>query len=947
VATYRLQLRREFTFRDASAVVPYLRALGISELYLSPISFARPGSTHGYDVLDHARLNPELGDEEDLRVLMETTKDQGMGVVFDVVPNHMCILGETNLRWREVLEDGPLASSAAYFDIDWDPPKPELAAKILLPFLDDQYGKVLESGLSISFTDGGFAVSWGGGQLPLATETWVHIVQPALELLQIATDREAPAVLELESILRALTHTLAGLRRSGSELDRRHEKQAIRRRLVSLVAHNASVEAAITAAVARINGVRGVPESYAALERLMNDQVYRLAHWRVAAHEINYRRFFDINELAAVRVENPTVFAAVHVLPLSVANHPAFTGFRVDHLDGLADPMQYLDDLQVAWQTRLAKEDVGSQHPYVLVEKILEPGEALRSDFAADGTTGYDFMPLAAGLLLYGKGASRLLSLASEIAGPQSSFTEVASQSKHLVLESSLAAELTVLARRLDRISEQHRYTRDFTLNHLHAALAEVVASFAVYRTYVRERDADSDVALPDVRAIRQAVSRARRRSPLINISVFDFIESVLLRRDPPGLPAQQLDARREFVTRFQQLTGPVFAKGVEDTAFYRYLPLLALNEVGGDPSRWQIPDEELHAALADRARATPYTLSATATHDTKRGEDARARLYVLSEVADAWADAAKRWTRMNSGFKTVVDDEAAPDNSEEYLLYQTLVATWPMGGPTSEEGFAKRIADYMAKARHEAKLFTSYINPNLPYEGAAETFVTAVLDMEKNAAFFADVDAFVSTILTAGVCNSLAQLVLKIAAPGIPDFFQGREAWDLALVDPDNRRLVDFTTLPKMLEEILAGVNARGAGAVESWFLDPGDGRIKLWVTMAGLRLRQRRATLFQEGDYEPLTCDGPAGDHVFAFARRQGSQAALAILGRHLKAIGATALTGRLWRDTVIRVPTALASSTFRDSLTSASLRAQDGILPMDQVFHSMPVALLETLS
>jgi len=943
-ATYRLQLRREFPFSAATDVIPYLHNLGISDLYLSPIYYARPGSSHGYDVLDHTRLNPELGDESELRFLLDTAHAHEMGVLLDLVPNHMCIAGDASPRWREVLEDGPAASAAAYFDIDWDPPKPELSAKVLLPFLDEQYGRVLESELSIAFRHGDFVVRWNGGELPFRQETWGHILRPAIDILRENAGSEDPALIELESILRAVTHMLSALRGSAAELERHHEKEAIRRRLVNLAADSPAVASALAAAVNLLNGVRGVPQSYDALERLMNDQVYRLADWRVAAQEINYRRFFDINELAAVRVENEQVFAAIHALPLSLTAHPAFAGFRVDHLDGLADPKRYLDVLQAAWRKATGTREGGGERCFVLVEKILASNEDLRPDFAADGTTGYDFIRLLAGLLVTDEGFSPLCHLVDEIAGPLLPFAQVAADSKHHVLDSTLAAELTVLARRMDSISEQHRYTRDFTMNSIHAALAEVVAGFSVYRTYVREDDQDKDVATADIRDIRQAITQARHRTPLINASLFHFIESVLLHRDPPGLQAEQIRVRREFVTRFQQLTSPVFAKGIEDTAFYRYMPLVALNEVGGDPTRWQLSDSDMHAAFNHRGATSPATLSATATHDTKRGEDARARLYVLSEVADAWAKNCKDWKAMNQRFRADVDESPSPDAAEEYLLYQTLVASWPMNGFDSEPDYGQRIAAYMTKARHEAKRSTSYINPNVAYEEAAEAFVRQVMDGTANRPFLQKVEVFVGGIKTAGFCNSLAQLVLKLAAPGIPDFFQGRELWDFSLVDPDNRRLVEYHERPVLLERLRADVKQQGGPAVERWFLSPEDGKIKMWVTAAGLGLRRSRPALFQQNGYEPLVCRGPKAKHTFAFARRKGNQAAIVLVSRHLAAFS-NRLLGPAWAETYVELPAELQDTTVFDVLTERNVPVDGRSLSVEETFRHLPVALLET--
>jgi len=947
-ATYRLQLRKEFPLAAARAIIPYLRALGITDLYLSPLYTARPGSSHGYDVLDHAHLNPELGAAQDLGGLLDDAKAASMGVLIDTVPNHMCILGDENLWWREVLEDGAASEFAPYFDIDWDPPKTELAAKILLPFLGDQYGRVLESELAVSFRDGGFMVSWNGGQLPLAPETWGHVLQPALDTLRAAAGAEDPAALELESILRALTHALPALRQAGSEsvVARRHEKQAIRRRLADLCESRPAVAEAVAAAVKSINGVRGQASSFDALERLMNDQVYRLADWRVAAHEINYRRFFEINDLAAVRVETPAVFEAVHALPLSLAKHEAFAGFRIDHLDGLADPQQYLDDLAAAWQRAREERSEPQARPYVVVEKILGVGERLPARFLADGTTGYDFIAFVAGLLTRAEGLPLLRASAQAMAGSPASYEELAAESKGLVLQTGLAAELTVLARRLDRISEQHRYTRDFTLNHLHSALAEVIVYLSVYRTYVREDEAAVNAS--DVQVIERAVSHARRRNPLINASLFDFIESVLLHRDPPGLDDQARAMRRAFGTHFQQLTGPVFAKGVEDTAFYRYLPLLAANEVGCDPTRLGTTAEVAHATLAARAAQMPHTLSATATHDTKRGEDARARLYVLSEIADRWAATADLWWRMNAGFKQTVDGVTVPSDAEEYLLYQTLVGVWPLPGQPGDETLARRVGDYMMKARREAKLFTSYVNPNPRYEEAAAAFVQAVLDPARNRTFASEVGAFVGDIAHAGVWNSLTQLTLKLSAPGVPDFFQGRESWDFSLVDPDNRGPVDFAAHAATLNHAFAEFETRGPAAVEAWFREPADGRIKAWLTATGLRLRQAHQALFQGSDYQPLVCQGPGAPYVFAFARRTSSEAVVTVVGRHLTTMGAQLPVGEAWAGTSVVLPDdGLAGGSLRDAFTGRRVRVAQNRLPLESVFASLPVALLETAS
>jgi (1->4)-alpha-D-glucan 1-alpha-D-glucosylmutase len=587
----------------------------------------------------------------------------------------------------------------------------------------------------------------------------------------------------------------------------------------------------------------------------------------------------------------------------------------------------------------------------VVVEKILGPSETLPSGWQADGTTGYDFTSLVANVLLRPQGSARLRAVAAPFGGLTLGFSDVAYESKRLVLQTTLAAELTVLARHLDRISEQHRYTRDFTLNHLQEALGQIVACFPVYRTYIRRDDAE--VSERDAAIVGKAVAEARRRSPIINASLFDFIESVLLNREPPGLTPAQIQERRTFVTRLQQLTGPVLAKGIEDTAFYRYLPLLALNEVGGNPERFGATDAEAHESLLKRHHRAPHSLSATATHDSKRGEDTRARLYVLSEVADAWALATAQWSGLVAEHRHTVDGAPAPDAAEEYLLFQTLVGTWPLAGWDSAPDYPDRIRAYMAKARHEAKVRTSWINPNPPYDAAAEAFVNAVLDPERSAAFLSSVDAFVRTIIQPGLCNSLAQVVLKVAAPGVPDFFQGTELWDFSLVDPDNRRLIDFGLRRARLTGLLADFEARNAAAVASWFAAPEDGAIKLWVTAAALRLRRVRRAVFEQGAYQPLAVRGPAATHAFAFARTDGDDAVIAVVGRFFATLAATREAGSgapqplgaAWADTTLALPPGpLSQRRFRDVLTGQIIEPSDDALPLSAIFRHLPVALLE---
>ncbi len=945
-ATYRLQLRRECSLGDAAAAVPYLRLLGVSDLYLSPLHTARSGSIHGYDVVDHQHLNPELGDTAALRQLFDVAQAADLGVIVDVVPNHMCIASDANHAWMEVLDEGRESPSAATFDIDWEPPKPELVGKVLLPFLSTQYGRVLEEALSIHFEAGRFFALCNQQRLPIRPETWRHVIEPVLALLRQRLPPEDTGVIECESILRALAQTLPPLGAAGSTqaVAYRHEKEAIRMRLALLADGRPAVGAGIAESLRAINGTPGDPSSFDQLERLMDQQVYRLADWRVAAHEVNYRRFFDINELAAVRVEEPEVFAKVHAIPFACAGHPAFTGLRVDHVDGLSDPEDYLTQLGAKWNEARSANGGGNARPFVVVEKILGSNERLPAAWLADGTTGYDFIPILSDVLFWSPGSERLHATAALFCDRPQRLSEIVHESKRLVLRTTLAAELTVLARSLDRISEQHRYSRDFTLNHLQEALEEIIACFPVYRTYMRRQD--TAVAERDATVIGTAIARARRRSPLINVSLFDFVEMILLRVDPSGLSPQQIDERRNFVLRFQQLTGPVAAKGVEDTAFYRYLPLIALNEVGSDPERMGAPASAVHQTLALRHERSPRTLSASRTHDTKRGEDTRARLYVLSEVAEQWAAATAEWSRLTAPHKTTIDGAASPDTAEEYLLYQTLVGAWPLHGLANEPDFPARIRAFMTKARHEAKVHTSWINPHVAYDAAADSFVEAVLDPKRSAAFLESVETFVGTIVRPGLWNSLAQVVLKTAAPGIPDVFQGTELWDFSLVDPDNRRLVDFVRLRGELTGMLAQVEARGVTPIGEWFDAPEDGRIKLWTTAAALGLRRARRRLFDRGAYLPLRPSGPLAGHAFGFARVDGDDAVVALVGRGFATLGVARPTGDAWGETAVVLPPALSGRRFRDGLTRRTFAAEGDSLRFAEVFACLPVALLETI-
>ena len=1012
VATYRLQFNHLFTLKQASAILDYLRSLGGSDCYASPLFMARPGSFHGYDVIDPTKLNPDLGTREDFNEFSAQLKTRGMGLIIDVVPNHMCIAGSGNQRWNDVLENGPSSHYASFFDIDWSPPKENLANKTLLPILGDQYGRVLENQeIQLVYQRGAFFVNYYETRLPIASRTSIPILNAALDDLKTRLDEDNPHRLELESIITALSYLPPRTETDPEKVrERLREKEIAKRRLSELVAESREVSVALKKIVKEFNGVRGDARSFDRLEELLAEQAYLLCFWRVAADEINYRRFFDINELAAIRVEEPEVFSSVHELVFRLVKEGHVTGLRIDHIDGLHDPEQYLRHLQDGCRKALRRStsaapdsglriaDCGlkeisiaasqsaipgggfevkgqqsairspqSENPqsvierpfYVAIEKILGPDERLHESWAAYGTTGYDFLNLLNGLFVDAQNAEAFGKLYRRLAGVKSDFADIAYESKKLILETAMSSELHVLARRLDRISEQSRYTRDFTLNSLQYALAEVIACFPVYRSYIRT--IADEVGEEDRRYISRAIRNAKRRNPTVSASIFDFIESLLLLRDSEEFERSEIidddgrRERREFVMRFQQLTGPVAAKGIEDTAFYRFYPLASLCEVGGEPSRFGVSQSTFHRRNRERLAHWPHAMLASSTHDAKRSEDARARINAISEIPARWYRAVRRWRNMNRDLKIAIEDMAAPDANEEYLLYQTLLGAWPFdaaGEP--QQSFVQRIQEYMVKALREAKIHSSWLNPDEEYEQAARDFISKIL--APDGAFTKDFVEFQAPIARAGMFNSLSQTLLKIAAPGVPDFYQGTEIWDFSLVDPDNRRPVDYEHRKRLLDSLLDKKAGARTSLADDLLRSATDGRIKMFVTTSALNYRQNNRNLFERGDYLPLQAAGERERHVVSFARRVGDKTAIVIATRFfLRLTTGTPIGREAWGDTAILMNDEIAGC-YHDVFTGRSVytrKRPDGHeggdeagneLPVAEALAHLPVALLE---
>lgn len=920
-STYRFQLNEKFPFRDAEEQLEYLGRLGITDLYLSPILAARPGSVHGYDVVDHGRVNPELGGEEGFRRLASAARGRGMGVLVDIVPNHMCVSGWDNPAWLDVMENGPGSLHAGYFDIDWTPPTEGLANKVLLPVLGDQFGRVLEAGeIRLGYESGAFHLTLYGRRLPLAPRTWRGVLQPAVEDLEA---RESDLAIEGRSILTALSYLPAQVETDPERVRERYrEKEVIKRRLEAWVDSDAAARAAVVEALRRVNGVVGDAASFDELERILDEQGYRLAFWRVAADEINYRRFFDINDLAAIRVEDPGVFTAVHEVVLGFIREGLVTGLRVDHPDGLFDPAGFFAQLQNAVPE--------SQRPlYVVAEKIVVGDEDLRR-WAIQGTTGYGFLNFLNGIFVDTSHRAAFERLYRNFTGLDTPYESLYYASKNLVLQVAMSSELNVLARRLDRIANSSRASRDFTLENLRDALREVVTCFPIYRTYVREDTTTPDAE--DARHIVAAVEAARERNPALSEDVFAFIEDVLLLRDPPGLGAEQRAERRLFVMRLQQFTGPVMARGLEDTLYYRYFPLASLNEVGGEPAQFGTPVTVFHEKSAVRRRDWPHAMLATSTHDTKRGEDVRARINVLSEIPQEWSAALQRWHSLNLRFRSRAGNIMGPSHNDEYLIYQTLVGTWPLDGV--DGAYRERLSGYLLKAMREAKVHSSWVRPNVAYEEATQRFLLSILDSEE---FVGDFAAFQAKVGEAGMLNALAQLVLKIASPGVPDFYQGSELWEYNLVDPDNRRPVDYEARRRILDSLDEQRGEVFRETIAQWR----DGRVKMWVTSRGLRLRQREQELFAQGSYTPIRAVGTRRHHLVAFAREHRGRAVVAAAGRFFLTLGRQGG----WGDTELTLPRQLSGKVFRDVLTGREFAA-DRRVRLSELLSMGPAALLESV-
>jgi (1->4)-alpha-D-glucan 1-alpha-D-glucosylmutase len=908
IATYRLQLTKDFDFDKAAQVAPYLKALGITHLYASPFMKSRKGSTHGYDVVDHTRLNPELGGDAGFERLSSALKAHDLGLILDFVPNHVGVHYADNPWWLDVLEWGPASPHAVAFDIDWELLPYRKRGGVLLPILGSSYGEALERGdieLRYDASEGSFSCWYFEHRLPIGPERYGEILRMIVQEADAEAGEAGKRILQLASRYRALRHP-------GPK-----EAPALKSELKGIAEGEQLIARGLAA-------YRAGPDRNAqtlALHHLLERQHYRLGHWRLASSDINYRRFFDVNSLAGLRVEDPATFEAAHRLVRALIAKGQLQGLRLDHIDGLRDPAQYFVRLR-----RLVRDAQGhdSKPFYVLVEKILGEGEKLAAFVGVHGTTGYEWMNVITHVLVDPKGLDSLDEIWRQISNQSPRLEPVVKEAKRRVLETLLTSEFTVLARLLARIASGHYSTRDYSADSLREALELYVLHFPVYRTYLTMAGpSEHDRAL-----ISQTIAQARADWFAADDGIFDFLRDTLtMDLIKQAGTAHSAPRVRRFALKVQQFTGPLMAKSLEDTAFYRYHRLLALNEVGGDASAKGLSVEAFHATMQARGKEWPHGMTATATHDTKRGEDARARLAALTEIAGEWTSTAARWKVLNAPHLIMDGNIRAPSVTSEYMLYQTLLGAWPLDG--QDETFSDRMQAYALKAAREGKQETSWLNPNEAYETGLSTFIAKILDRSASAEFLDSLATLARRLALLGALNSLSQLTLKATLPGVPDFYQGTEFWDLSMVDPDNRRPVDFAERSATLSALRA---PDWEGLAASW----ADGRLKLAWTAHLLKLRTELADVFTHGDYQPLAVEGLHRDHVIAFARRRGRDAAIIVVARHFAPFSQA---GRVWPSAA-----QFDATISLDGFSVERVGDNDHALDLSTLFQSLPAAVLK---
>ncbi|HLO47580.1 MAG TPA: malto-oligosyltrehalose synthase [Kamptonema sp.] len=922
--TYRIQFHAGFDFKAATDIIDYLAELGITDLYASPIFKAREGSTHGYDVVDSNHLNPELGTSENFAELVNKIQEYSMGWVQDIVPNHMAY--DTQNRFlMDVLEHGHESDYFDYFDIEWNHPYEDLRGRILSPMLGNFYADCLENGeIQLNYDESGLSVNYFALRLPVRIESYAKFITHNLGQLARELGRRHPDFIKLLGILYLIKST-----HSESKGKERYDQIAFVKCLLwELYTQNPSVKEFIDKNLEFFNGKKGEPESFNGLDSLLADQFYRLSFWKVGAEEINYRRFFTVNELISVKVEEIKVFHKTHALIFQMVEEGKFTGLRIDHIDGLYDPTEYLKRL---------RDKTGDV--YITVEKILEQKEDLPSYWPIQGTSGYDFLNYVNGIFCCCENEQKFTDIYYRFARrANTNYEQLFKEKKGLIVEKNLAGDVDNLAQLLKKISGQSRHGNDFTRLGLARALSAVLTIFSVYRTYINQdglRESDSIY-------VKDAIAKAKLQEPRL-LKELDFIEKLLLLEEEETLASEQREQRRHFVMKLQQLTGPLMAKGIEDTLFYVYNRLLSLNEVGGSPGHFGISLASFHEFNHKQQEIWPHKMNATATHDTKRGEDVRSRINVLSEIPEEWEKQVKAWSDINRSQRKNLKGRIVPDPNDEYFFYQTLVGTLPFEGIENTD-FIERMKHFVIKAVREAKVHTAWLRPDNDYEAAFMAFVDNVLEPSEENKFIKEVMPFWKRVAQYGIFNSLSQTLLKATAPGVPDFYQGTEFWDLSHVDPDNRRPVDFERRVTVLREIKEKAQGDILKLIEELISTREDARIKLFLIARILDARKEYQQVFQEGNYQPLAAIGNFKDHIVAFARSYGNRIVVAVAPRFLTTLiqpEEMPLGEQVWGDTCIEFSQKMPS-VWKDAITEQTVQS-DGKLAIGEALKNFPVALL----
>jgi (1->4)-alpha-D-glucan 1-alpha-D-glucosylmutase len=922
-ATYRLQFNPAFGFSAAESLAEYFHRLGISHIYASPIFAAQQGSTHGYDVTDPNEINTELGSHQQFERLLALLKERGIGWIQDIVPNHMAF-GSKNRMLMDVLEYGDTSPFFQYFDIDWNHPYAGTQGKILAPFLGRFYGECLESGeIRIVYCESGFCVQYYALNFPLSIASYSTFLSGGIDRFEKELGKDHPDFRRYLSLIASFQ-----MPRHGSEAGAYREQiEFSKKGLWRLYTSSPQIKSSIDGYLRIVNGKKGDPASFNMLDSLLSVQIFRLSFWKVATEEINYRRFFNLNHLICVRVEDERVFRSTHSFVIKMLWKGDFSGVRMDHIDGLYDPEQYVQRLRES-----------SPESYLVVEKILQPDEELPERWPAEGTTGYDFLNQVHGVFCARQNDKRFERLYFRFINRILQYDALLADKKRLIMARHMAGDIDQLARLLKNLSGKDRFARDITLHGLRRALVEILAFFPVYRTYVNRRP----IGDPDRKYISEAIKRAKAAAPALVLEL-EFIARFLLLDISKDIPLAAQKEWLNFVMRFQQLSGPLMAKGLEDTVFYIYNKLISLNEVGGSPHRFGTSLVEFHYFNKKRAIRWPHTMNATSTHDSKRGEDARARLAVLSELPNEWKGKLAVWHKWNKNKKGSADSGEIPEKNDEYFLYQTLLAAYPFE-EQERSAFLDRMKNYAIKAVREAKVHTAWLKPDEAYENGFAAFIERILMPSEDNRFLADFVPFQKTIAHYGVFNSISQTLLKLTCPGVPDFYQGSELWDFNLVDPDNRRPVDYELRKGYLARIQDCEQKGLPHFLNEILLNAHDGRVKLYLIYRLLRVRAEYRELFRSGTYLPLTARGKHRNHIIAFARNHKNLWSVTVVPRFFTSLMNDTdipLGRRIWDDTAIDIPKS-APQAWSHALTGKEIQCNRR-MDISTLCEEFPAAVL----